>query len=282
MDYNQEAEKILKNIGLAEHEIKIYLLLTKTGPQTVSNISKAFHWNRVHIYRNVRRLENRGLVNSSLTVPAQYKAIPFKKALKFIIDAKKEETSILEKRMGEMASIIDRAEIKIGDSFENRIMLLEGANVQILKGLEMSKSCEKEFCLMYSLEISDYPYNIIQFIRKSAHNTLAKNAKYRLLVTKSQTNIKMSNELRTSIKGNFEIRFPKNNLNYLPTFAIADEKQAQMRIVKPNFPVFSKENELVLWTSNQEVICTLKLLFDIIWQNSIKPESLEKNEKAFN
>ena len=54
--------EILKEIGLTDNEIKIYIILLKTGSSTAYEIGKKTGIYRVHVYDKLEQLMDKGLV----------------------------------------------------------------------------------------------------------------------------------------------------------------------------------------------------------------------------
>ncbi|GBE19700.1 sugar-specific transcriptional regulator TrmB [archaeon BMS3Abin17] len=61
-----DVNKALKDIGLTENEIKVYITLLKIGPSIVSQIAERSGLYRPYVYDTLERLQEKGLVSSTI------------------------------------------------------------------------------------------------------------------------------------------------------------------------------------------------------------------------
>ncbi len=94
----------LVNLGLREIDSEIYLFLAKEGPQKGRAIGDSLNLYKQNLYRSLKRLQERGIVSSTLERPASFSAVPFEKVLGFVIAVKKEQAIALQKRKDELLS----------------------------------------------------------------------------------------------------------------------------------------------------------------------------------
>src|SRR5512135_1066922 len=98
----QYFKNVLNNIGLTEKETQIYIFLAKFGAIKTGEISKQTKINKGEIYRILKALEEKGVVESTLDSPARYSAVTFDKILDATIRAKREEATNIEKAKNEL------------------------------------------------------------------------------------------------------------------------------------------------------------------------------------
>ena len=87
--------KILQNLGFTQTEAEVYLLLTTTGPQKAKNIAVALHMHKQQLYRTLKKLESRGIVNVSDETPAFFSVVFIEEIVDSMINAKKEQALTL-------------------------------------------------------------------------------------------------------------------------------------------------------------------------------------------
>ena len=105
---NMDQEILLKalvSLGLTEIDSEIYLLLAKGGTQKGRNIGEALNLYKQQLYRSLKRLQEKGMVNSTLERPARFSAVSLEKVLEFLIEAKKEQALALQENKEELLSI---------------------------------------------------------------------------------------------------------------------------------------------------------------------------------
>ena len=265
MDKLETGEDVLKRIGLTDHETKVYLVLLKKGPQKALNIAKILGRNKVHIYRHLKDLENMGLVKVTLTSPAKFEAVPFKEALDFVINAKKDEAAVLEARKEKMAQLVYESAIPDKEDQENRIMVFKGINCSRTKTMELVKKTQKEF-IFATANLDSYPYGIKELIEKMRVCLPENKAKCRAVTVKNPLNEKIVKALFNS--KDFQARFIEGD--FLPTFWISDEKDAMFSLcnMQKNRIFAEKKDVPIFWTNNPEIIAELKILFNYLWQDS--------------
>lgn len=104
----------LKEFGLSDNEIKIYIELLKTGATTANRISKLTGVKRSTTYDNLNLLANKGLVSSIIKEKVIYfEAIDPKKIMR-LMEEKKEK---LSKVVKELRSLIEVKKEEGGASF---------------------------------------------------------------------------------------------------------------------------------------------------------------------
>src|SRR3989344_849600 len=84
-----EIESALKEFGLSENEIKVYLALIKTGESTVQNIAKNAELPRTTTYHLLESLEQKSLVGFVIKESKKYfQAAPPKKLIQTLEEKK--------------------------------------------------------------------------------------------------------------------------------------------------------------------------------------------------
>jgi sugar-specific transcriptional regulator TrmB len=88
--------KTLVSLGFTETDAQVYVFLTTEGPQQAKDIADALEIYKQRLYRILRKLQTKGIVNASSEYPARYSAVLFEKVLDFLIKAKKEQQQALQ------------------------------------------------------------------------------------------------------------------------------------------------------------------------------------------
>ena len=94
---NNDIDQALREAGLTEKEIRVYIFLAKYGIQRGGSISKGTRIDRSVVYRILRRLQKKGFIEATLESPTQFVGVPFEKALDVIIKIKEGEANQLRK-----------------------------------------------------------------------------------------------------------------------------------------------------------------------------------------
>lgn len=91
----------LVNLGLSQTDARVYIHLATQGPAKARVISYNLKINKQQLYRSLKSLRSKKIVNSNLECPAVFNALHFEKALRLLIEKKKEQAEdIKEKKAG--------------------------------------------------------------------------------------------------------------------------------------------------------------------------------------
>jgi sugar-specific transcriptional regulator TrmB len=102
---NQELlAKTFTRFGLSKIDAEIYLFLSREGPQKGRNIGEVLNLYKQQLYRSLNRLQEKGMVSSTLERPARFSAVSLEKVLEFLIEAKKEQALALQESKEELLS----------------------------------------------------------------------------------------------------------------------------------------------------------------------------------
>jgi sugar-specific transcriptional regulator TrmB len=88
--------KTLMSLGFRYTEAEIYISLTRNGSQEIDDIAGALKTNRMQVYRSLKNLEVKGIVQASKDRPVEFSALSFEEVLDALIKANVEEAKRLE------------------------------------------------------------------------------------------------------------------------------------------------------------------------------------------
>ncbi len=101
----------LRDFGLTKNESKIYVYLSKVGPQKAIEISRNENIPRTETYHLLSNLELKGIVTPSVQKPTRFSAVSIEEAIESIIKNQ-------EKRIEEL-KILKKDMISLWDSFQS-------------------------------------------------------------------------------------------------------------------------------------------------------------------
>jgi sugar-specific transcriptional regulator TrmB len=122
----EQISNTLKDFGLTEKEILIYIFLAKHGLLKGGDVSKYTKTNKAEVYRVLRNLQNKGLIESTLQSPPRYAAVSLEKIIDRQIKAKQDEAAKIEKAREELMnywSALSHTEI---EPFPQKFVVIEG------------------------------------------------------------------------------------------------------------------------------------------------------------
>ncbi len=152
-----QIEVILKNFGLSEKEIAVYLALVELGPSSVRDISAKSKVNRGTSYDILKSLMNIGIVSYYNKESKQYFIAEPPEKLLSAIDQKKENLDEVREHIENSLPLIKTLFEKQGG--RPSVKLYEGAKgiKQILEDIleSLAKTPEKEYYLYSSSTVED-------------------------------------------------------------------------------------------------------------------------------
>ncbi|HEY4672885.1 MAG TPA: helix-turn-helix domain-containing protein, partial [Nitrososphaerales archaeon] len=86
----------LTDYGLDNEEARAYIALNKLGPSKASTLASVLKFDRVKTYRILDKLRSVGIVESSLSKPMRFTAVPLEKALDSLIVEFREKVTKME------------------------------------------------------------------------------------------------------------------------------------------------------------------------------------------
>jgi len=95
--------KTLLDLGFKEVDAKVYLFLRSMGPQKGKDIADSLKLHKQQLYRSLKRLKNKRIVNSD-EHPAVFSSISFEKVLDVFLEVKKEQADDLQESREELLS----------------------------------------------------------------------------------------------------------------------------------------------------------------------------------
>jgi len=80
-------QSILKKHGLTEHELKVYHHLIENGPKHANQIGKDLNIYRTEIYRLLKSLQDKGMVDLIYDKPTKFVGVEYEKAIDVLINS---------------------------------------------------------------------------------------------------------------------------------------------------------------------------------------------------
>ena len=101
------AESKLAMLGLSGLQASTYVCLLRSGPSSANQIAKRIHVNRTDVYRVIKVLANRGLVNTIMQNPNQYEASKPTMAVKVLISELEDRAKQAKEQVPEVIMLLD-------------------------------------------------------------------------------------------------------------------------------------------------------------------------------
>jgi len=267
-------KQALRDFGLSQKEAEIYISLAKHGVLSGGEISKITKTHRPTIYRILKNLQKKGVIESTLESPIRFIALPFETILESNIRAKKEEVDRFEKAKTELLNDWKNIRKTGIDISLEKLVVIEGRRRVYQKILQMVKKTNNQLSAI--LNVSDLllvdQFGLFDvFFRKPETSKI----QFRLITQLNNQNLDHLKALlqRTPYFGdNLKVGTP--NLRFsVPLRMIVRDKNEILIFTTPRSDSFSiKEDEVCLWTNCKTLVQTFDSIFEDSWDNSISIE----------
>ncbi|MEM2130390.1 MAG: helix-turn-helix domain-containing protein [Candidatus Bathyarchaeia archaeon] len=266
--------KTLATLGFDEIEAQIYLYLAKKGPQKACAINKALKLTKQQFYPSIKRLQSKGIVNSTMEHPARFSALPFEKVLDSFIIAKIEETRNLQQRKAEI--LANWQDLKLEDDTSAKFTVIEGRTFIYSKIHQMIQEAT-----MQVLAITAVP-TLAQADQRDVFEASYSKSKvqFRFLTELSEHTAQvMKSLLKETAKTRLKIegRNPDLGLTLFPHMLVRDEKEALFFTKPRNETSIIEKDDVCLWTDCKPLVKAFTAMFEELWRNStdIKEKIIE-------
>ena len=134
----------LHGIGLTEKDIEVYIQLAKKGPTKARDITKSIKITKAQVYRSLKNLQSKGIVDATIETPQTFTALPFEKVFNLYVKIKNEEVHRIEKNRKEALKQWKSITLAPAQNLPDRFMVIEGKRYIYTKIQEMVNKSEKE------------------------------------------------------------------------------------------------------------------------------------------
>jgi sugar-specific transcriptional regulator TrmB len=260
--------KTLVSFGLTQIEAQIYIFLAKKGAQKGRDIRKALKITKQQLYPSIRKLQNKGIVSSTIEHPARFSALPFEKVLDLFIKAKVEETQRLQQNKDEILSKWQTFDIAEADT--PRFMVIEGRNYIFSKIQQMIQETKKQIMTITTVP-SLVQSDLFGLFDAGFSHPLKSKIQLRFLTELSTQNVKAIKNLLKEIESaklTFEGRNPDLGLRLFPRMVIRDEDEAIFFIRPRTDESIIERDDVCLWTNCKTLVKAFTAIFEELWRYS--------------
>lgn len=255
----EDQVKILTQLGLTPNQAKMYLTLAKTEKSTASQIAQNSQIGREEIYRIMPKLQQLGLIESSMEKPAHFTAVTEKTAIKILLERREKENCEIQNKTNDfLATLMQRKQPRPTET-ENKLTLVSGK--EHLKQL----STDILNRVNNSLDVvCTYPKlcGWMQTHEKALKKILENKIPARFIIEEP---IEGENCVAKTLadfaeNGNFQFKTTKQ----IPTcLGIYDDKEVTI-IAATKTPTYEGP---VYWSNNLSLITIGKAYFETLWSN---------------
>ena len=266
-------KKTLKNFGLSEKQAEVYIFLGKSGPLKGGEITKRLKMNKGQVYRILRKLEKKGVVEETLEFPARFTAVPLEMVIDSFVKSKREEVVHVEEAKEDLLSDWKKISQTELDSSLEKFSVIQGKKKIFNKISQMINETNSQFSMKST--VSDLfkaeQFGVFDILNK---HSMKSKTQFRVLTQTSKQNLKATKLLKTKLKPIFDFRGQDPSLGS-PTFtrmAIRDNDEIVLFISDKNRASLKDGKEVCLCTNCKSIIEAFLGVFEDSWKDSTNIE----------
>lgn len=260
-------KNLLTDFGLTQKESEVYIFLSKYGTLRCNEIAKSMKRHKAQIYRILKILQTKGLVESTLENPVRFSPVPFEKALDLSIKAKQEQAAQMEKNRLEIVEYWKNLR-QVSEGFSlQKFMVLEGNHKIYQKIAQLAR--EAKYSIVFAMTFCDLlrADNFGVFDSALSNPTIS-SLQIRILtevLPQNFSRVKSFFEEHKSGMLDLKARNPDLGLQLPPRMVVKDNDELMFFITKNQGGAIE---ELCLWTNCRELVKSFSGVFDDLWKIS--------------
>jgi sugar-specific transcriptional regulator TrmB len=266
---DETIRKVLRAFGATEKETEVYIFLAKHGALRSIEISKGIKAHKAEVYRILKSLQTKGLVESTLQFPTRFVAVSFEKVLDSFLKAKREEVDSIEKSKENLLKDwknINKTELAPP---VEKFVVLEGNKIIYARISQMIRDTKTQ---LSSITTVSGLMRADQFglFDAAFHHPLRAKIQFRFIIDLSSQNL---NAVKTLLKRkmkarfNFKGRIPDLHLQS-PRMVIKDEEEILFFIAPITGTSPLEQDDVCLWTNCKSLVQAFNGVFEDSWRNS--------------
>jgi sugar-specific transcriptional regulator TrmB/pimeloyl-ACP methyl ester carboxylesterase len=265
----KKAKNVLTDFGLTSKEADTYIFLARHEVLTGGEIAKQTKIARSLVYRILKSLQAKGLVEPTLESPKRFVAIPFEKALDLIIKTRQEEALLVEKAKKELLEdwkVISKA--KLEAKYE-KFVVIEGSKKIYAKILHMIKETKNQFSGI--LPVSALARAEQFGVFDAAYNhPLKSRVKFQFLTDLAGSDLEAIKLLKPKLRAELclKTRNSGSEVTTSPRVVMRDGEEILFFIKPETETATRKQGEVCIYTNCQSLVQTFTGVFQDLWRSS--------------
>jgi len=271
---HKKARNVLLDYGLTNKEADIYIFLAKHVILTAGEIAKQTKIARSLVYRILKKLQAKGLVEPTLESPTRFMAVPFDKALDLIINTRKQEALTVEReKQGLLEDWKTISKTKPTTKHE-RFVIIEGNKKIHLKMFQMLKETKEQFAGILTLPCLARAEQFGVF--DAAYNHPLKNRiRFQFITDINRENLESFKVFKPQLKAELNLRAknPKTEMMHLPRMVTKDKEEVMFFIRPEEGTLTRRKDDVCICTNCASLVETFNGIFQNLWHTSTDIEA---------
>ncbi len=262
--------KVLKNVGLTEKEADVYIFLAKHGALKGNEIAKQTRIDKAEVYRILKSLQGKDIVETTLEAPTRFVTVPFDKVIDSFVKARRDEAALIERKKKELLDDwkkISKTSLKLE---AEKFVVIEGTSKIYSKILQMTKETKSQLLTVTTVESLTRAVQFGLFDVMVEH-PLKSSIRFSFLTELTKKNVsQLKNLLREIPAAELVIkgRTPDLGLKLSPRMVVKDSEEALFFTNPAAENALEMDPEVCLWTNCKAIVQALTRVFEDLWAKS--------------
>jgi len=266
----EKLRKALKDFGLIDSEVEVYLLISKHGASSGADVAHSLRKDKAQVFRTLKNLQTKGFAEATLEVPTRFAPVAFEKVLESTIKAKKDEAARIEDTKELLLDYWKNLNKKSSDLELEKFVVIEGRHRVYSKIEQMIRETKKQLSTILTVP------NLLRAeqagLLDAASARFSKpEVQLRFLTHLSEkevTPIKAFMKRKAKNKANIVGKVPILGLRAFPRLFVRDEEEALFFLKSQTDEPTKEQDEICLWTNSKEIVKAFSVVFEDYWNNA--------------
>lgn len=251
--------KTLTRLGLTSRQSKVYLMLSIKEKATINTLASSARMDRANVYRTIKQLLDLGLVESFITNPATFKALPISEGIMLLLERRKGEYEQSEVQAKELLKRHRQSNINSENEGKTQFALVPGGKLTYRKLAELADSSQTSHNgIIYGTDLERRADFFVTLFRK----LLLKGVKIEVAIFLEKKE-KLPEEF-DAFRNCEKIEIRKAATRPRTTFSVWDKTKAFLTVE----PLISNPMIAGLFIDNSTLVGLVLDYFELIWLNS--------------
>jgi sugar-specific transcriptional regulator TrmB len=257
LELNQDEALTLSQLGLTFSQAKVYLSLLRLGQATGKTISEQSKMARQEVYRIIRELNEKGLIEKIISAPTEFKPITIDACVNMLVKQRQNDLGETEKKAREMLENFKTLKNVVKPLEPSFFILIPEKEAYLRKFKSWIDNTQKSCDMLLSWECFRFGMTQDTETWKKAVNR-GVNIRFMVYNYRDEKNV-LQVLKRLKRKGNLKVKF----ISTQPpsTMTIFDKSEASFSIS----PTAQPHETPNLWTNNPGLIEVFQDYFDNKW-----------------
>jgi sugar-specific transcriptional regulator TrmB len=251
---------LLNEIGFTQTQAKVYLALLRMGETDARTLSEKTGKSKPEVYRTIRELQKKSLVQKEITTPTKFIATPLQLGLQILMRQKIQQCTNIQKKIKRFLRNHQSCPLDSPQESEYKLVMVEGRE-RIMQMMKLQHDdAHQSVDILTTLQRW---LQILDFCFQDYMEALERKVNYRVVLEKPAGRMIFPENIKALVaKPNFELRVSVSPLK--TNGAIFDEKEVTFNFY-PSKPLGESS---IIWTNHVSFLSMFQDQFNALWKSA--------------